>query len=247
MRFVIKKIRKLFNYLGFDIIRSRKYHNSLPEFGNWLRYANAGMLSNGNIDSFEYVIKNLPSENPLIEIGSFCGLSTNIIIFYLNFFKKKNKFFTADKWLFEGVEKQNEYLGGSSIYHHEYRAFCKETYIRNVSFFSKGYLPHTIEQFSDDFFKLWKSNSLTTDVFDREVKLGGSISFAYIDGNHTYEYAKRDFENVNINLDKNGFILFDDSSKYSGYGVHKVVQEIINEGKYIVVNNNPNYLLKKII
>ena len=89
--FFKKIVRKLLNYLGFDMIRIKKPlsishvvpKNTLPEFGNWLRFANAGMLSDGNIDSFEYAIKNLPSESPLIEIGSFCGLSTNIINFYL--------------------------------------------------------------------------------------------------------------------------------------------------------------------
>jgi len=254
MRFIQKKLQYLFNCFGYDIIRSREInffnkkkipHNSLPTFGKWLRFANAGMLRTENIDSIEYAIKNLPSENPMIEIGSFCGLSTNIITFYLSSFNKKNKLFTADKWIFEGAENQNEFLEGSSIRNEEYRNFVKETYIRNVSFFCNGRLPYTIELFSDDFFNLWKQNSTASDVFGREVQLGGKISFAYIDGNHTYEYAKRDFENVDANLEKGGFILFDDSGKYSGFGVYKVIKEIIGKGEYTVVTKNPNYLMQK--
>jgi len=241
---ILHKVSTLFSSVNK---KCKVPQNSLPDFGNWLRFANAGMLSVGNIDSFEYAIKNLPSENPVIEIGSFCGLSTNIISFYLRFFKKRNKLFTADKWFFENAEKQSDFLEGSSIRHSEYRTFVKETYIRNISFFSNEHLPYTIESFSDDFFELWRQNSTTLDVFGREIKLGGNISFAYIDGNHTYEYAKRDFENVDANLEKGGFILFDDSSEYSGFEVYRVIKEIISNGRYIVVNNNPNYLIQKLV
>lgn len=216
------------------------------EFISWLKFANAGMLNNGNIYCFEYAIKNLPSNNPVIEIGSFCGLSTNLICFYLKKFNKSNDLITSDKWIFEGAEKSDELLEGSDITYQQYRTFVKETYIRNVSFFSNNHLPFTIEHFSDDFFKLWSENKIENDVMGRKIQLGGKISFAYIDGNHSYEYAKRDFQNVDKFLEIGGFILFDDSADNSGWGVCKVIDEIKKENKYEVVINNPNYLLKKI-
>src|SRR5687767_3117074 len=49
------------------------------EYMSWLSFANAGMLTPGNVDCFDYAIRNLPSSAPLVEIGSFCGLSTNAI------------------------------------------------------------------------------------------------------------------------------------------------------------------------
>jgi len=230
-------------YQGYTA--SRKTEKAY-EFINWLRFANAGMLDEGNIYCFEYAINNLPSNNPIIEIGSFCGLSTNLISFYLNVFKKNNKIITSDKWIFEGAEKQDAFLEGSSITHTEYRTFVKETYIRNITFFSKNNIPFTIEEFSDDFFQLWNSGVIAKDVLGRDVKLGGGISFAYIDGNHTYEYAKRDFNNIGKCLDKGGFILFDDSGDNSQFGVNKLMKDICENSNYNMIIKNPNYLFKKI-
>ncbi len=98
---------------------------------------------------------------------------------------------------------------------------------------------------SDDFFTLWDGNKIVNDIFDRNVKLGGSISFSYIDGNHQYEYVKRDFINTDKFLDINGFILFDDSSDDNQYGLSSLMSEIKNLGRYELIIKNPNYLFKK--
>ena len=216
------------------------------EFISWLSFANAGMLNEGNIYCIEYAIENLPSENPIIEVGSFCGLSTNLIGFYLQKKQKKNKLITCDRWMFEGAEKAENFLGGSRITHNKYREFVKQTYLRNIQFFSESHLPYTVEKFSDEFFDAWKSNADEKDILGRPVKLGGNISFAYIDGNHTYDFAMRDFRNADTFLDKGGFILFDDSADGSQWEVNQVAQEILKEGKYELVIKNPNYLIKKI-
>ncbi|MDR2508004.1 MAG: hypothetical protein LBD67_08440 [Candidatus Accumulibacter sp.] len=150
------------------------------EFVDWLRFANPGMLEPGNIYCIEYAIEHLPSCNPVIEIGSFCGLSTNLIGFYLQKNRKKNRLITSDKWIFEGGEHQEKQLEGTSITHAEYRNFVKESYIRNISFFSREHLPYTIETFSDDFFTLWKAGSTEIDVLGRETHLGGPLSFSMI-------------------------------------------------------------------
>lgn len=226
---------------GKSVMQANHY-----EFISWLKFANAGMLENGNLYCFEYAIKNLPSENPVIEIGSFCGLSTNLISFYLQLNNRPNKLITCDKWFFEGAEIPESTLGGSKISHRQYREFVKQTFIRNTSFFSQHHLPYTIEQFSDDFFKLWRAGKTETDVNGRSITLGGKISFAYIDGNHTYDYAKRDFENVDEFLEAGGFILFDDSSENSEWEVNRVIKEILSNDNYEVVVSNPNFLLRKI-
>lgn len=217
-------------------------------FINWLRFANPGMLNEGNIYCIEYAVENLPSENPIIEIGSFCGLSTNAINYYVRKANRANRLFTCDKWVFERRDDdRNPFLGSSGLAHEQYRQFVKETYIRNVGFFSHGRLPHTIECFSNDFFGLWERRATATDVMGRQVQLGGSISFAYIDGNHTYRFAKDDFVNVDRHLETNGFILFDDSADYySRFGVNRLVREIKKMDNYEVVVKNPNYLFRKI-
>jgi hypothetical protein len=43
----------------------------------------------------------------------------------------------------------------------------------------------------------------------------------------------------------NGFILFDDSSEDSPFGVARLMQEILGEERYRLVARDPNYLLQK--
>lgn len=46
-----------------------------------LQVANPGMMDPGNVFLFDHAIRHLPSADPLLEIGSFCGLSANLITF----------------------------------------------------------------------------------------------------------------------------------------------------------------------
>jgi hypothetical protein len=213
------------------------------DYLSWLSFANAGMLTPGNTFAFNHAIKNLPSDDPIIEIGSFCGLTTNAISYLLKKHKRHNKIINSDKWIFEGSEKK--YLGSSEILHEEYRIFVKESFKRNVSFFSKDNLPYAIEVFSDDFFELWNKGNEVEDVFGRKIRLGGSISFSYIDGNHNYEFAKRDFVNTDRYLVRNGFVLFDDTSFESTFGCKEFMKELEKNPQYELVMKNPNYLFKK--
>lgn len=240
---MIPQLKKIAHYIGTKPIKKVSH----DEFISWLRFANAGMLNEGNIYCIEYAVENLPSENPVIEIGSFCGLSTNLINFFLEKKQLKNKLITCDRWMFEGAEEADTFLGGSHITHRSYSEFVKHTYIRNTQFFSAARLPFTIEKFSDEFFEAWKQGADEKDILGRPIKLGGSISFAYIDGNHTYDFAMRDFKNADTFLDPGGFILFDDSDDNSEFEVNRVVKEILKEGKYELVIKNPNYLVRKIV
>jgi len=79
--------------------------NTQDEFINWLFFANAGMLHRGNLYCFDYAIKNIPADTSVVEIGSFCGLSTNAITYYLAKNSKNNKIITCDNWVFENAGK----------------------------------------------------------------------------------------------------------------------------------------------
>ncbi len=85
------------------------------------------------------------------------------------------------------------------------------------------------------------------DVFGREAALGGPISFCFVDGNHTYDFAKRDFTNVDEFLAPGGFILFDDSYDYRNeFGLTPLMREIERNPRYELVAKNPNYLFKRV-
>jgi len=216
------------------------------EFLKWLSFAVPGMTGGGNVECIRYAIKNLPTSSPIIEIGSFCGLSTILISHFKTKFGKTNQIYTCDKWEFEGQESGASLGGNQNITHDEYKKFVKDSYIRNIETFYGADLPATIEVFSDEFFDLWNKKEEAVDVLGRNVKLGGRISFAFIDGNHTYEFAKRDFINADNLLEKGGFILLDDSSDYSHWaGVNKLAKEVLKESRYELVARNPNYFLRK--
>jgi hypothetical protein len=238
---MITRLMDLFR-AGLDYLNTK---TTSDEYINWLTHANAGMLLRGNIYSMRCAIESLPSESPVVEIGSFCGLSTNVMSYLLSVQGKKNKLISCDKWLFEGAEN-GENLGDSQISHHHYREFVKSTFMRNVEFFSTNNKPYAIERTSDEFFALWGKGEMTCDVFGRNISLGGKICFCYIDGNHTYEFVKRDFDNVDQYLELGGFVLFDDSSDRDPFGLTRLMNEIRRNQNYKLVMKNPNYLFKKI-
>lgn len=211
----------------------------------WLGFANAGMLHKGNAYPMKHAIENLPSANPILEIGSFCGLSTNVINYLLQVNNKVNKVFSCDRWIFDGDEVEKR-VGNSHITYEQYGEFVKSSFIRNVEFFSSERKPYTIESFSDEFFALWEKAETVNDVFGRPVRLGGQFSFCYIDGNHTYAFAKRDFVNADRFLEIGGYILFDDSSDLNPYGLTQLMKEVRQKKNYQLVMKNPNYLFKKI-
>jgi hypothetical protein len=219
--------------------------NPWTEYMRWLSYANAGMLAPGNLWAFDHAIKNLLPDTSIVEIGSFCGLSTNAITHLKEKYGAKNRLVTCDKWKFDGAGSGT--LGESkTVTHDEYREFCRSSYIRNVELFGRYDQPYTIEAFSDEFFEAWANQETRTDIFGKTVTLGGPIGFAYIDGCHDYAQARRDFENTDKFLALGGFILFDDSNDGSEWEVCRVVREVEVGGRYQLLAKTPHYYFQKI-
>src|SRR2546428_4676566 len=122
----------------FQKIRNKLRRPSIDipdEYVRWLTFANAGMLDRGNLYCFDHAMRNLPSHAPMIEIGSFCGLSTNLLAYYKQRAGVSNRLFTSDKWEFEGAD-DGPLDDHSAITHQEYRDFIKESFLRNVRMFS---------------------------------------------------------------------------------------------------------------
>jgi hypothetical protein len=216
------------------------------DYVNWVYFANAGMLDRGNLYGIDYALSHLGSSAPILEIGSFCGLSTNLITYYKQKHGRTNPLITCDKWEFENAAVDGR-LGGTNVNHADYRELVKDSFLRNTRLFSAADLPHTVELLSDDFFAEWRAASRLTDVWGRPLQMGGPLSFCYVDGNHSYEYARRDFQNCHAHLEVGGFLLLDDSADGSGWEDCRVVKEIKASGQYQVVLQNPNYLFKKVV
>lgn len=211
------------------------------EFITWLRFANAGMLDAGNVWCLDHAVAHMPDGLPMVEIGSFCGLSTNAIMHFCRKHGRDNALYCADKWLFEGAESGGP-IGLSHISHEQYREFVMESFRRNVSFFCRGRLPHPVAALSDEFFDLWRARRRLDDEFGTPVELGGPIGFAYVDGSHKPDQCRRDFENVHEFLAPGGYVLFDDSSEKAPFGLYPLMLEIAGRGDYELVVENPNFL-----
>jgi hypothetical protein len=158
---------------------------------------------------------------------------------------KNNVIVNCDAWLFEGA-KLDENIPETGISYVDYKNFVRQSYVRNVNMFMSTNLPWTYELLSDDFFEIWSKEEKTDDIFNRKHQLGGPISFCYIDGNHSYEYALRDFNNCHNYLETGGYILFDDSADGSNWGVCHVVKDVVKRKDYRLLMKNPNYLVQKI-
>jgi hypothetical protein len=219
--------------------------NVSDEFIDWLCFANAGMLDKGNLHLIDTAIKQLPSAAPILEIGSFCGLSANVLTHYKRKYGAKNRMVTCDKWEFENAGEGNDRIGVSPIHFSDYRTFVKESFLRNARLFSADDLPFTLEMTSDEFFRAWSDGIAAQDVFGRSIPLGGPLSFCYIDGNHSYEGAKKDFLNCDAALEKGGFLLFDDST-VEAFGVRDLMPDVLATGRYALVAQNPNHLFQKV-
>ena len=210
----------------------------------WLSWVVPGNLPQGNIELFDYCFGNLPSDAPVIEIGSLAGLSLNTIVHLLKRHGRTNPVFSVDEWHFN--TNYHQYPDDSTVPLEEYERFVKETFRQSVSLFSRGNLPYHIESNSDHFFAEWAVGNSNTDFFSREVVLGGPIAFAYIDGDHHYEQSLKDFQNTDRYLEVGGFVVFDDSSDGSNWECSRTAREAAQRSDYRLVDKRPNYCIQKI-
>ncbi len=198
-----------------------------------------------NIYCIHYAIAHLPTDDPVLEIGSFTGMSTCMLSHFLSRNNRENKLITVDKWEFEEKEK-NYYARVLKVPPAEMKQYIRESFIRNVRHFSGERLPHTFEMFSDEFFECWHHRRKVKNIWGTSEDTGGAVSFAYLDGNHQYAFVKRDFENVHRCLVQGGFIFFDDSAAHIRSGMHDFMKEMKQRKDYEVVLKNPNYLYRRI-
>ncbi|HEU4719515.1 MAG TPA: class I SAM-dependent methyltransferase [Bacteroidia bacterium] len=239
---------------AFQKITGNEFTDASDEFLNWLLASCPGMQHRGNILCFGQAIQNLPSEDPIVEIGAHAGLSANIICYLLKKHGRKNPVISIDPWIVRGWDdgKENvpeEYLfslgSNPHVKRSDFAEFMMQSYIRNVKFFSAENLPFAFRMTSDTFFEKWNSGAIGKDIMGREMNSGGRISFVYIDGNHDYDFAKRDFVNADRHLVPGGFVLFDDSQRGSPFGCAKVAEEVKADERYTLVAENPNLLFRK--
>src|SRR5690606_37176704 len=73
------------------------------DFLGWLRFVNAGMLDDGNVIAMNYAVAGMPA-GAVVEIGSFCGLSSNVMTHLRRRHGRTDPFFACYPWMFEGAD-----------------------------------------------------------------------------------------------------------------------------------------------
>lgn len=210
----------------------REIKKTEDSFLTSIRISVPGMLHEGNPFLFDYAMKHLPSSAPILEIGSFAGLSTVVIGAYLKKHQCDNPFISVDKWEFEAEEASALFQGSHQNYA-SYQEHIEWQFNHNTDAFLTG-IDHTHQK-------------LTSDEFFASNNVPPTLAFAYIDGNHSYDFVKRDVENVMKRLVTGGFMLLDDSADHHPFDVNKFVKaELIHRKDCRVVMKNPNYLIQKI-
>lgn len=209
-----------------------------------------GMLHPGNIYLMDQAMRQMPEGGCVLEIGSYGGLSANLLTYLLGKHGRSAKLFCCDAWVYEGFHDRKGGTtmwmdGRTDVLRTDYMAHIKDSFIKSARLLSGQRLPSAIHLDSDAFFNYWKMGNTIQDVFGRETTLGGPISFAYIDGNHAYDFARRDMENTAQFLLPGGFILLDDSAKGQQFGSAKLAKEWSNHPDFEVVSANPHYLFQK--
>jgi hypothetical protein len=219
--------------LGFDAY-TRQLNDVIP-----------GWLHPNNLVCFQHAISGLAADAPILEIGSFSGLSTCVLSYMERKAGKTNPFFTCDPWGKLESLSDAPLTNRTALSERNLREFVRESFIRNVRFFSPTELPASLEMTADDFFAAWNRHETETDIFGRAHQLGGLFSFVYVDGNHSYRFVKNDFENLDAVLMPGGMVLFDDSAEGSESGPARVAEQVERLPHYELIRRAPNAFFRK--
>lgn len=246
-------MRIFFKALANKLLNRRQYRVS-PHDDFILRLRctviGEGMLHPGNIYLMEHAVQQMPDGGCVLEIGSYGGLSANLLTYLLQKNGREAPLFCCDAWVYEGFHDEKGQAtpwmdGRTDVLRSDYMAHIKASFVQSSKLLSPHNLPRAAHLDSDRFFDAWNAGETVEDVFGRATKLGGPIAFAYIDGNHAYDFAKRDFENVARHLLPGGLVLLDDSAKHQKFGSAKLAQELCQNSGFAAVLANPHYLFQK--
>ena len=118
--------------------------------------------------------------------------------------------------------------------------------------FGGGYSAFRVPLYQDFAWKSQKIHLLRGDshsnvTFEKSVSVlsGRPVDFLFIDGDHTYEGVRRDFELYSPLVGKRGIIAFHDIAKLApneNYGVYRLWEELKHSYKWQEIIADPNQL-----
>ena len=159
------------------------------EIAGWIAMTVPGWLHPGHLYLIDLAVRNLPSTEPVLEIGSYCGLSTNVIRRFLDLHEKSNDLWTCDPWAF-GPEGP---IAGSELTFAGVRDFAKEAFVHAARHYSVHRLPFTIHATSDEFFEQWRKAAQRRTYSGASSEAAASSASAISTANTTRSMSARTF------------------------------------------------------
>lgn len=220
-----KLIKKLVNNIGYEVIRlktdSPKVDDGVSAFipdAVKMFSQIPGMISVENGTIFYFIAYTQSIKGNIVEIGSWQGRSTS-------FFAKSCKdsgngiVFAIDPFL-GNPGKEHFY-----VVNKDDLSDLKENFQKNIN--TNGL---------SEYVKLFPMTSE-----EAREHINEDIRLLFIDGNHEYEFVKRDIQNFVPLLKSGGIVIFDDYNSVSFPGVVQAVKEDIIESpqftNYVQTNN----------
>ena len=209
------KISKFKNIVKKTIGRE-KYGKILnTKGGSWVH----DKLHKGKSSSRDFLLQKIPKKSEGVEIGVHEGnFSERILEIVL-----PKKLYLIDPWKLEQDEVYDEsYYGKKKIvnqnimderFHNVRKRFEKEIK-NNQIIIKRGYSEEILKDFHND-----------------------SLDWVYIDGNHLYEFVKKDLELCFMKIKNGGYICGDDYNDGGWWkgGVKKAVDEFVSSNNKIKV------------
>lgn len=136
-----------------------------------------GMLNEGNIGLMDFAIQHLPAEGSMLEIGSYGGLSTNLMIYLKNKYRKFHPFFTCDAWIYEGYNDHLQEVadvfidGRPDVLRSDYSVYMKTAFIHATKLLSPQNLPFSFHQYSNIFFKIGRKIKQKPTFLVKQLRL----------------------------------------------------------------------------
>lgn len=181
-----------------------------------------------NKQSREFLLKMMPKNGVVVEVGVWMGVFTEEILSI----NQPNKLYLVDPYKY--IKKFDKSCYGNNkinqvkldgIYDELKKKYANKVENKEIEFIRK------------------ESNKLG-DEFKEE-----SLDWVYIDGNHSYNYVKSDLMYFSNKIKKGGYITGDDYGVkgWWGNGVKKAVDEFLkrNSSYKLVLIKNRQYILQK--
>jgi hypothetical protein len=240
----IRKLKTIFLKIFKRLTgRAPKPYSGTEEIFAWMNFAVTGMFTVEDAYVMDAAVARLPSAKPILEIGSFAGRSTCFLLHFLKNHQAANPLICADNWKFENSHAAG-FIEGSRLTHAQYREYIMKLFTLNVSTFHADRLPKSVVASSNEFFQWWEEKRGVETLQGEKVQLGGQFSFVFIDGNHTYDQTKFDFTLSDRFLEPGGLCFMHDTGN-DDFGCRQVLKEVLKEGRYELLMENPNALLRK--